>query len=651
MIDGHAVVDRIQAGGETFEEVRLVARGFAASSDLSLQARSRGFALAGEATLVPGDRLRLDVARLSAERGRERLALAQPARFAFDEASVEITDLVVAAGSGRIAIAGRAGPQSDLTIDIRALPLSVASVLQPDLGLAGTLDAEAEIRGSLAEPDGRYSLRLVRFTAPQTRDAGLPPISAEAQGTLADGRATVDARVSAGAEVQLSIDGSVPLSPEGSVTLAIRGRVDAALANTMLSDRGQRVSGRLDIDATVRGSLDQPRVEGGATLRGGSFTDALQGIRLNAIEGRLSGRGDEIVLERLTARTRNGGTLSVSGRIAPDVAAGLPGSLRIAANRAELVASDIVDVTANLDLTLDGPLIQTPRIAGRVGIVTMNVSIPDRLPQTVSPLPGTRHIAPPPRTRAHLAALRQQQAERRSGPAFEAELDIVLSAPNRIFVRGRGVDAELGGDLQLTGTSRDPIAIGAFELRRGRFTILGQRLDFTRGRLTFTGDLAPSLDFIAETRAGDVTARILISGTAAEPAIELTSEPELPQDEVLSRILFQKASGSLSGFQALQLAQAAAQLAGSGSGSDIFEQTRRALGVDSLDITTGAKGGPALGVSRYIGDRVSVGVRAGAQPEDSAATVTIDVTRRLKVQGEIGADGGSSVGIGAEWEY
>jgi translocation and assembly module TamB len=48
---------------------------------------------------------------------------------------------------------------------------------------------------------------------------------------------------------------------------------------------------------------------------------------------------------------------------------------------------------------------------------------------------------------------------------------------------------------------------------------------------------------------------------------------------------------------------------------------------------------------------LSVGVRAGAKPEDSATTATIDVTRWLKVQGGIGADGRSSVGVGAEWEY
>jgi translocation and assembly module TamB len=48
---------------------------------------------------------------------------------------------------------------------------------------------------------------------------------------------------------------------------------------------------------------------------------------------------------------------------------------------------------------------------------------------------------------------------------------------------------------------------------------------------------------------------------------------------------------------------------------------------------------------------VSVGVRTGATPEQSAVSIGIDVTRRLKVQGEVGADGRSAVGIGTEWEY
>ena len=616
MIDGRLVAERLRVAGQSFDDIRLMARGSAQASDLTVEAKSRGFALSGAARLVPGDRPRLDISRFAAERGRERLTLAQPTSVVLDQGAIEIAPTTITAGSGRITAAGRLGQTLALTVGVRALPLSVAKVVRPDLDLAGSLDADLDLRGSSSRPEGSYRLDLSRLTTPQTRAAGLPPLQLKSKGDLRDGRATIDAQISAGPAVQLAVAGAVPFDAAGPLQLTAKGRVDAALANVALASTGQRVTGRLDVDAALSGTMSDPRVEGRATLAGGSFSDALQGIRLTDIQGRFVGSGEAVAIERLTAKTPSGGTLSAEGRVAVDAQAGFPGSLRIRGRRAQLVSSDLVSAIADLDLTLDGALARLPRVAGRVNFVTLELSVPDRLPAAVQPLPGTRHIAPPPAVRARLAALQKEAAARRTAPAFNANLDLVLSAQNRVFVRGRGLDAELGGDLRLTGTLRDPVAIGAFDLRRGRLSVIGQRLEFNRGRLTFAGDLVPELDFAAETRAGDVTARVVVTGPASQPQFELTSTPTLPQDEVLSRLLFAKASGSLSGFQALQLAQAVAQFAGGGSGPDAFERTRRSLGVDSLDIATGAKGDPTIGASRYIGDRVNVGVKAGARPED-----------------------------------
>jgi translocation and assembly module TamB len=413
------------------------------------------------------------------------------------------------------------------------------------------------------------------------------------------------------------------------------------------------------VDAGVTGTLSAPRVEGDATLAGGSFTDPLQGIRLTNIEGRATGRGDAIVLERLTATTRNGGTLRAEGRVAVEPDAGFPGSLKFAAERAELISNPLMTAVASLNLSLNGPLARTARITGQVDVVSIDVSVPDRLPATVQPPPGIRRINTPPEMRAGLNAKTERKGpiaaagrHDKTAPPLDATLDVSVSAPNHIFVRGRGIDAELGGEVRLTGSSRDPVAIGAFEMRRGRLSVVGQRLDFSRGRLTFGGELtAPDLDFMAETKAAEVTAQIAVTGPANQPNFVISSDPTLPQDEVFSRLLFKKTSGGLSPFQALQLAQAVAQFSGGAGGVDVFEQARKGLGVDSLDISTGANGGPAVGASRYLSDRLSVGVKAGAKPADSAATVNYDVTRRVKIQGEAGSDGRTAVGVGVEWEY
>ncbi|MFD0462619.1 translocation/assembly module TamB domain-containing protein [Microvirga aerilata] len=448
----------------------------------------------------------------------------------------------------------------------------------------------------------------------------------------------------------LQVSGSFPLSASDDLALRVAGRTDLAVANSILSPAGRRLTGAANLDLSIAGTLADPRIQGAVTIANGSFVDSLQGIQLNGIAGRLSARGQVLAIESLSAQTPNGGTLAARGQITIDPAAGLPSEIRITGSRAQLVSNETVEAIADLDLSITGALLSRPRAAGRIDIITMNVSVPDRLPTTSRPLPGTKHVRPTPTAAARLALAQRRQSAAARGTPFSADLDLTLTAQNRIFVRGRGINAELGGDLRLQGTSRDPIAIGAFDLRRGRFDLLGQRIDFVRGRLDFTGDLTPSLDFLAETQAGDVTARIGVTGPASSPEFTFSSSPDLPQDEVLSRILFQRPSGGLSAGQALQLAQAVAQLSG-GTGTDAFERLRRSLGVDSLDITVGAGGGPAVGVSRYISDNVRVGVRAGAQPEESGVTVDIDLTRRLKAQGEVNAQGGTSVGVGFEMEY
>ncbi|WP_114942905.1 translocation/assembly module TamB domain-containing protein [Microvirga calopogonii] len=650
MIDGSVSAEALTAAGQTYRTVRFVANGTPAASQFTASAVGQGFNLDAQGRVVPGNATRIELASFTASRGNRRLALAQPAAITLQNGAVTLSNVLIAADQGRITVNGTVADRLDLTVDVRSLPLQVADIVVPNLGLAGTVNGNASIGGTMANPSGNYRVTVSGLATAETRRAGLPALNIDAQGRLADQRAGIDARIAIGRGGTLQVSGSVPLSPAEELALRVSGRTDLTIANSFLSASGQRLTGAANLDLSIAGRLADPRIEGSVTLANGSFTDSLQGIRLTGITGRFVARGQVLTIENLTAQTPSGGSLAARGQVTIDPAAGLPGEIRITGNRAQLVSNETVDATADLDLTLSGPLMSRPRAAGRINIISMNVSVPDRLPTTLRPLPGTRHVRPTPTAAARLALAQRRQSASARGTPFRAELDLTLTAQNRIFVRGRGINAELGGDLRLQGTTQDPVAIGAFELRRGRFDILGKRLDFVRGRLDFTGDLTPSLDFLAETQAGDVTARIGVTGPASSPEFTFSSSPDLPQDEVLSRILFQRPSGGLSAGQALQLAQAVAQLSG-GSGSDAFEQLRRSLGVDSLDITVGAGGGPGVGVSRYISDNVRVGVKAGALPEESGVTVDVDLTRRLKAQGEINAEGGSSVGLGFEMEY
>ncbi|MCP8937871.1 translocation/assembly module TamB domain-containing protein [Alsobacter sp. SYSU M60028] len=647
-LDASVTVERLVAVGQSFDTIRLTSRGGAGGSDVALTARGLGFDLDASGRVAPGPPIAVTLAAFSARRNGTRIALQRPATIRIDKGEVATDGLVLEAGTGRIELTGRAGRDLALTLDAKAVPLSLASLVAPDLGLEGRADAHVGLNGPASSPTGDYRLAVAGLAARATRDAGLPPGELKASGRLAGGRATVDASLALGRIGVLRATGSAPLGA-GALDLRLSGPLDLAVLNTMLASGGQQVTGRMSLDLTATGTLAKPRLGGSATLSGGTFTDALVGIRLQGIEGRFAAQGEAISVERLTATTANGGTLQASGRVQVDPGAGFPADLRIVGTRAQVLSSDVVSATANLDLRIAGPVARTPRVSGRVDIIAMDVAVPDRLPETLAPLPGTRHIRPGPEAAKRLAMLAKARAARAQAP-FVIGFDLAISAQNRIFVRGRGLNAELGGGLRLTGTSRDPVAVGAFELRRGEIDLAGQRIDLVRGRLAFTGDLTPTLDFLAQTQAAEVTAQISITGPATQPSFVISSQPGLPQDEVLSRILFGRAAGGLTGLQALQLAQTVAQLAG-GAGPGGFEALRRSLGVDSLDVTSGASGGPAVGAARYLNRNVRVGVKAGADPRDTGIGVDVDVTRHLKLRGQIGADGSTSVGGAAEWEY
>ena len=101
-------------------------------------------------------------------------------------------------------------------------------------------------------------------------------------------------------------------------------------------------------------------------------------------------------------------------------------------------------------------------------------------------------------------------------------------------MHGRGLNAELAGNLRLTGTLAKPEPVGAFNLRQGRLEILTARLDLTRGNLTFSGDMSPELDLQATTQSGGAALAISVSGPASDPQFAFTANPDLPPDEVLS---------------------------------------------------------------------------------------------------------------------
>lgn len=659
-LTGRAVLAGLETNGVRAERATLTATAAGAgATDLKLDALVDGTTLAAAGRFTAQPRaygLRLETLRLA--KAPSTLALSAPATFAYADGVMSVDRLALASGSGTAVLQGRAGEQLNLSLDLRNLPLSLAGLAVPTQGLTGTVSGSAQLSGPAAAPTGRYSLTVVRASQPDLQRSGVGPLDLKADGAFADGRVTVRSTLTGPSLSGVTVTGSAPLG-DGALDLAVKGQVSLGIANAVLAVSGARAAGNAVIDATVKGTTANPSAGGTVRISGGRYDDALNGVTLDRIEATFTGTDRSVTLSSLTARTPNGGSVTSRGSVTLDPAAGFPGQGEITLQNAALVSSELMRLVADGRLTLGGTLASRPTVSGRIEVRNLDINIPDRLTSSGAQL-NVRHVNVAPGTAptlprsakantARAKATRGARTARAQGPIV-ASLDLTISAANRVFVRGMGMDAELGGDLTVRGTSAEPVTVGGFQLRRGRFDVLGKRLDFSRGVVTFSGSTDPDLDFVAESTANDVTARIQVTGPASEPDILFTSTPTLPQDEVIARLLFGKATGQLSTGQALQVAQTVAQFSGGGFGA--IDQVRRQLGVDSLDVGTNTEGtGGEVGFGKRINDNVYLGVRQGTTAGSSRATIDVDVTKNIRIQGGAGADGSGEVGIGAQWDY
>ena len=323
---------------------------------------------------------------------------------------------------------------------------------------------------------------------------------------------------------------------------------------------------------------------------------------------------------------------------------GFPADLRIVLNKASYADGNLFAVTADGDLTINGPLLSGPALKGKVSLTKAAITVPARLPSSLSSI-DIRHRNAPRDVVRQMEEIRPKSAKGASEPIA---LDLQILAPNGIFVRGRGIDAELGGDLTIRGDAVTPVISGGFDMRRGRIVILSKRLDFTEGKITFGGGLVPILDMEANTSSGQTTITVNITGVANDPTISFSSAPALPQDEVLARLIFNQSMSRLSPLQIAQLADAVTQLAGGGSTS-LLEKLRSNLGVDDLDISTDDTGQTTVSVGRYINKRTYFQVEQGGQ-NGAQATINLDVGRGVKLKAGAGSEGGTA-GVFYEKEY
>ena len=577
---------------------------------------------------------RLDTTALD-YRGQSARLLA-PAIFSFAD-GIAVDRLRVGAQQAVLELAGRLAPNLDLQASLRGVTPALLKPYLPQLDAAGTLGMDAKLTGAATRPQGRIRIDLAGLRMRSGPARALPAANLQASADL-DGRtARIRARLDAGPRAQLALNGTAPLAAGERMNLRASGTLDLALANPLLEADGRRAKGRAALDVGVSGEYSAPHVDGSVTITEGDLQDMARGARLTDIASQLRLERDTLRIASFSARSGRG-TVTATGEVGvlrPD----MPVDITISARDARPLASDLITADLDADLRVRGAAATRIDAAGQVHVKHADINIPGALPPSVAVLDVRRPG--------------EESAPAPAKPALVVGLDVAVDAPRAVFVRGRGLDAEMGGKLQVGGTIDAPEIRGGFELRRGTFALAGASLKFVRGQVSFAGTgvqrkLDPTLDFAAETAAAGVTAKLGVTGFASAPKIALGSAPELPQDEVLARLLFGVSVKELSPLQIVQIAQAVNTLRGSGGGPNPLAKVQKGLGLDRLSVSGGdGKSGPSVEAGRYVSERVYVGARQSTTGA-AQARVQVDLTRRLKVETSVGSGGGTLQGVTPE---
>ncbi|MEM8787008.1 MAG: translocation/assembly module TamB domain-containing protein [Pseudomonadota bacterium] len=535
-------------------------------------------------------------------------------------------------------------------VEIQRLTLAPFDRHAGNQGLTGTVTGSASVTGRVAAPEVRFEAAARGLSAQPARQAGLGGVTADVTGGFADQVVNIE-RLSASSAGGLSISGSgaVPLAGDG-LNVFVQGEAPLTLANVALASAQSQVAGRLAFNAQATGALTDPNLSGEVTVRNGRFVNQAANLRLERIRADIALAGDRITIVNARALPVEGGQIRLGGDITLDPARGIPGDLSIDIEDVVYTDGEIVTTEVVGALTVTGPLATGPLLAGEVTLIQTEVVVPSRFGLNEGVLLDIRHRAPPADVQLTLDRSGLTEENFDDGPGFDLGLDLLINAPNRQFIRGRGLDVEMGGSIRLRGSSQAVAPTGQIDLIRGRLGLLGQRIDFDQGSITLLGSLDPVILLVAETETANGTLVIVrIEGRATDPEVTFTSQPELPEDEVLALLLFDRNVSELSPFQIAQLAAAAASLAGRGGGG-VVNGLRSAIGLSDLDITTDDDGDVGVRAGAYLDENIYLDVEADSAG-DSKATVNLDITDSVTGRVSVDSNGESTIGIFFERDY
>ena len=510
--------------------------------------------------------------------------------------------------------------QVHVRASVDALPLALAgALLGPDFIVQGKLNGDASLQGPLENPAGQFQLqtdnaRLAVRTPDTPQELVIEQLSMKGQ--LQDQRLTseltlVSDLASANASLEHGLDANGPLS--GQVAFQLTSLSPLALLTTDLRE----ISGQVRGDFALAGTLRQPLMDGNIRLHNGNALVPALGVAVTDLQMDVQGspRGQ---LDVNGSATLGEGTLTLTGTLDPRE---WPATVNLSLDGQRLRVADRPDarVLLNPSLTLKGDLDEL-QLGGKLTIPEAEIQ-PTELPEGAV-------------TVSQDQVLVHQEGEQQSG--LPLGIDVIVNLGDKVHFKGFGLDAMLGGTLQVNQQPQQPPQLnGELVIREGRYRAYGQNLAISDGQLIFQGPPDnPGLDIraIRKIPSENVVVGVQLSGTLQAPEASLFSEPGMEQSQAMSYLLTGRPLERGSKGDNNRIAQALA-LYGLEKGSGVTEKLGDKLGVDEISVGSDWEtDDAALMLGKQLSDRLYLTYAVGLFDAVSTVMLRYTLTRQLHLE-------------------
>lgn len=548
---------------------------------------------------------------------------------------------------GRNAVAVRlnvANDQLQANLQLDALDTQYLSSLGVQVP-QGILDGKVSLSGPVTLPNGQVKMEFTGKLQPSNPDSKDFSLGVDAK--LQQGALTVVSEMVLAGQTAEPVVIDADIRPmvnalrdgqavaDAPLQVSAKGGVNLDIVSHFLPDSSQSIEGRIQVDVSAKGVVSRPEVNGQITLSDIGYTNYSTGTVINRFHCAIQSQRYRFSLTDCQGQAGDDGSISVQGDLELPIATAGDINLQVNAKKASVLNTS----------TLEGQLDGTVGISGDFQAMTVSGSMDIR--EFIATLYSsmTHQI---PTLEVERQTYQEAAEETDTGPTVA--LDLKLHANNKAYLRGRGLDSELKGVIVVAGTASSPQVEGKLGTVRGSLTLFGKKFRLVKGDVEFSNDAA----FVAVEATythSEQTITANLSGTPDQLEIQLSSQPSMPEDEILAYIIFGKSVQDISPVQALQLASAVNTLRGEG-GFDPVDATRQLLGADTLYVESAESGsGLNVGVGKYLNEKVYLELQRTSNPSQPwKGQLEIELTPNLNLESSTGGKSGIE-GAQLKWKH